>query len=47
MVALAQEILLVEDLFAPMPLVLGSELCVVPKNLGMQLFFVVFGGGSN
>lgn len=37
-------VLLVEGLFAPMPLVLCSEHCVVPKNLRMQLFFVVFGG---
>lgn len=47
MVAFAYEILLLERLLAPMLLALFSEHCVVPKNLGMQLFFVGFGGGSN
>lgn len=47
MVAFAYEILLVEGLFSPMPLVLCSEHYVVPKNLGMQLFFMGFGGGAN
>lgn len=47
MVAFTYEILVVEGLFAPMSLVLHPEHYVVPKNLGMQLFFVGFGGESN